>query len=1193
LASFKNPEKDKDLEKDKHPEKDKDQELPQLGKEKIPEEKKKNSIDSELETLDRLIEVSILQQMIYQASPNDIPDSRFQRIIGLSNNKLIWFSIGSVFWLISFFILFRFGGLQKANPEDWTFVFDDLSWSTALALPVFFFGIGFFMFKLGRVLSNSKISKVNIKGEVELGRDLDKSILNKHLDEILYFFEQTEFNIVVFEDLDRFKNTHIFTKLREINLLLNKSHTILKKNKKIVFIYAVRDEMFENSERVKFFDYIIPVIPFINPSNAKDQFYNLLKIEKLESELKTEFIDDVVTFIDNIDMRLLINVFQEFSIYKKQMGSGIILENLFSLILYKNLYPKDFTELPRRRGDLFKFFKNQPEYVKILTDDIEQDIEELNNNIKNIEEEKITEFNELKALYLSVIKQKTDALEIKLGDKWLPFKDLYDDDNLIGLIEQESITFRRLTFNYTYQKYDTNRIDGSFNFSSIENGINTNHSFYDRRGFIEQKADDSVEELKEKLLESKMLKKDIESSSIQRIFEKISIESYLKDFEHYDLLGNLLKNGYIDENYMDYVTIFHEAKIKLSDKQFIKKVKSGQASDYSYFLTKPNEVIKEIPTRYFSRKEILNHHILGYLLRFGDSHNDKKDRLIRHICEARSGTKEELAMFQFIDEYINFYENPKDDSNLRTSGSIPKLIKILSFKTGLLWNTILSSNTTAKKQIDKYVKLVVLNSDPHELSKNIHNTRFKGYLKANSSVINLFKKGDGSQKLATILQILDIKFSALVPKNEDNSSIYEFIYENNYYFLTPKNIEEVLKEFDSIDSKSDLAKINKANYTQIQESNCVKLKEYVDKHINQYLEEVFFKINENEQESVKSITSLLNNKKVKEEFKERIIKKQETKVNDISKIVNQANIVDLLKYEKIVVSWSNTIKYYHGTEDIIDLFLIDYLNQQHNFEELCKNKIPDEIENIDKDIIKKFSISLIKCKGLNQESYVSILKSVPNIYTSWKNIDFGDLQEEKVSYLIDNNFLSLTQENFDLINEKFKNFKTDFLIKKKTLIKDALEDEELALENDDIDLLLDSERVSDGIKEDLIKDNDRNRIISDSKIAKLIGYISSKYNRTYLTYSELSSIFTNGGNNVNEKLIMLNNHFEGLENPQIQELLSSISKDHKDIFNSSKRPAFNVNEASIKLAENLKGKRLIKSHHYQNEGQLIRFFPLD
>lgn len=34
-------------------------------------------------------------------------------------------------------------------------------------------------------------------------------MLNQHLEEILYFFERTNFNVVIIEDVDRFNSTDI------------------------------------------------------------------------------------------------------------------------------------------------------------------------------------------------------------------------------------------------------------------------------------------------------------------------------------------------------------------------------------------------------------------------------------------------------------------------------------------------------------------------------------------------------------------------------------------------------------------------------------------------------------------------------------------------------------------------------------------------------------------------------------------------------------------------------------------------------------------------------------------------------------------------------------------------------------------------------------------------------------------------
>lgn len=61
------------------------------------------------------------------------------------------------------------------------------------------------------------------------------------MDEIVYFFEVTDYNVVIIEDLDRFDNTDIFLKLREVNQLLNQSNSV---GRKVTFIYAVKDDMF-------------------------------------------------------------------------------------------------------------------------------------------------------------------------------------------------------------------------------------------------------------------------------------------------------------------------------------------------------------------------------------------------------------------------------------------------------------------------------------------------------------------------------------------------------------------------------------------------------------------------------------------------------------------------------------------------------------------------------------------------------------------------------------------------------------------------------------------------------------------------------------------------------------------------------------------------------------------------------------
>ena len=118
----------------------------------------------------------------------------------------------------------------------------------------------------------------------EIDKGISKSILNNHLDEIIYFFEATKYNVVIIEDLDRFEQTEVFTKLREINLLINNSKKI---ETEVVFIYAIKDDMFLDKDRTKFFDFMIPIIPVINSSNSNEK---LLDIVNKNNYIKTNFV---------------------------------------------------------------------------------------------------------------------------------------------------------------------------------------------------------------------------------------------------------------------------------------------------------------------------------------------------------------------------------------------------------------------------------------------------------------------------------------------------------------------------------------------------------------------------------------------------------------------------------------------------------------------------------------------------------------------------------------------------------------------------------------------------------------------------------------------------------------------------------------------------------------------------------------
>ncbi|MDX2069430.1 MAG: P-loop NTPase fold protein [Haliscomenobacter sp.] len=361
----------------------------------------KNSETTIPETKDdllRLIELSILQQLFYHEKDTKIPDSRFKKIKIQKNSYSLLITIGLLIFTTSFLHIvfpdFLAKFYLKELPAQNSFFFHYLS------VLIIAFGILLIVYSSIRTLKRLSVKKLGINNaSIEIDDKISKSILNNHIDEILYFFEVTKYNIVIIEDLDRFEQTDVFTKLREINLLINNSKKI---ENDVVFIYAIRDDMFQDKDRTKFFDFMIPVIPVINSSNSNDKLLKLIELNKYK--ISESLVDDISLFID--DMRLLYNIMNEYHVYFKKLNESLSQDKLLAMIVYKNIYPNDFTKLSQNKGELYSTITNRYQYIIEKTSEINNQIIELKNEIEKLENAELNSTKELRMIYLYKIIEK-------------------------------------------------------------------------------------------------------------------------------------------------------------------------------------------------------------------------------------------------------------------------------------------------------------------------------------------------------------------------------------------------------------------------------------------------------------------------------------------------------------------------------------------------------------------------------------------------------------------------------------------------------------------------------------------------------------------------------------------------------------------------------------------------------------------
>lgn len=436
------------------------------------------------------LEKSVIQQIFYTVKESKLPNSGLKRIKNhsISETHLSYIKLVLTCFLFSIIIYPKTLCFLKLES-----IYNNHLPEVQFFAILFLLILCFFYFKKYRYLIQKFGVKLNLQNaEISIPHAQNKSIINEYLDELIYFFEKNHRDIVVFEDLDRFKDKGIFSKLRELNFLLN-NHEIIKKKGKITFLYAIKDDIFGNNsgaKRTKFFDFILPVISVMNSSNSYAQIKNLLSEDQCE-KLSNDFLKGISYYIN--DLRLLKNICNEFVIYKTLINDipkiDYSHDNFFAMVIYKNYFPTDFNNLLKDQGELY--FILNTEYRKKLCDyysiEIQKQITEIQKEIENYNESDEGD----KAI--SVLKNRKNSLE-KINVLRMPLSELTsknglinfnnkvnqsdENQNLHSVFESELIQYlvKNGFLDENYQLYISHYIDGGLTKNDISFVLHVNES---------------------------------------------------------------------------------------------------------------------------------------------------------------------------------------------------------------------------------------------------------------------------------------------------------------------------------------------------------------------------------------------------------------------------------------------------------------------------------------------------------------------------------------------------------------------------------------------------------------------------------------------------------------------------------------------------------------------------------------------
>lgn len=564
--------------------------------------------DIDNEQLNRKIEYSILQQLIYREKSETLPNSRLKRIPYLSKKTIHKITLNILLFIACFCIVFE---PQWCQVEILYRIFNWGYYLNGICDIIALITMGYILYNgLNKMIAfsgNARLNQLKIAGSEIQIKD-ENSIFNHHLDEILYFFQCTEYNVVIIEDLDRFNTTDIFLKLRELNYLINESQII---GRTIKFIYAIKDDMFPDSSRTKFFDYITTVIPIISSYNSLNILCNTLAELGHKGEVNDEAIKEVAFFID--DMRLLLNIVNEYHQYRLRLRNEdshqIDNNKLLAMITYKNYYPNDFSLLPKHEGKLYAALCEpiKRKYREIAINKVLAKREELaKKKLEILHSVQHLKAKELRMIYVMAYVNKMQHRYVHtINNK--PISHFWESEKAFNnLISQNTITYTYANNNYYEQTSSLN-----ISFQSIEEEVDPIHNYKDRMEALNE-GEDKMNQIIADINTEKLL---ISSYPISTLIMKFSLyqEECYKQINLPEMADRFIRIGLIADDYNDYISYFYPGMVSASDHKLVLDIKLDRRPDYRTHIDNVKTFVKELSDDVFSTQSIYNVELLDYL----------------------------------------------------------------------------------------------------------------------------------------------------------------------------------------------------------------------------------------------------------------------------------------------------------------------------------------------------------------------------------------------------------------------------------------------------------------------------------------------------------------------------------------------------------------------------------------------------
>lgn len=1097
--------------------------LPDAG-EGEPGEPTDKPADSAKQPSRQEIERSILQQLLYGADADRLPLSRFKRI----KSPDFWSKMRSLYILLGLMALLyvfadRAAILSGAyfEPFAWArwFDFAMLGYAT-----VFVYTLVHYIYVASLGVSLKSVSLKNVElGPVATDQS---SILNRHLDEIVYFFQSTNYELVVVEDLDRFDDSDIFVTLREINSLVN-GYVGVKR--RVQFLYALRDDMFGNTDRTKFFEFIIPVIPIINSSNAIDMVLRQGERLALQDRLDPNFLREVSRYLN--DLRLIRNIFNEYAIYVANLETddenSLDPNKLLAVLIYKNTYPRDFERLHRGEGHLATIFDQRDRLIADAERAYRAEIDELQQGMEAAERQIPRDMQELRRSYAMALVQKLPADLRSVGTSrqaMVAVNQLVDDDRFDEIVAMDRV-FALAGYHGGINQHDIR---------DLQSDVDPNMGYADRVALIEKKSRESKDKAHGRILEMREKIKTIRTSKFNVLLRKDSAklsEAFAKLGDGGELARFLLLEGYLDDSYYLYTSLFHSGRLSPNDNKFLRHIRGFVTPEPDFPIDNAEEVIENMRAEDFGQPFVLNVKLVDVLL--GEPGLlDRRSRLFAFLAN-------EFSKHQ--DFFRSYYANG---------------VRVEELLTGLsaAWPELVPAMLESSMRNDHLARLI--EQVPSDLLGKLSSEQPKlgEYLAKKLSDVLALTEGLEPSRLEPLSLAVD-DLSTL----EDRPQIVRSLFEAGHYRLTIGNLDLI---FSSLLGQVDVDALHRRHLSTLREVGSQPLLDRLGDGFEEYFENVLMRLDENEEEDVSAMLNVLSHDTLEAEQVETFICRQRDVFPSLEGVPKSWRPT-LFRVAKIKPTWANCVAFL-SDESFEAAALVEFLSDGAMRASLLETNLPAGEDAV---ALRNF---LRNTNDLPDDVYRDFVTALPRKVNRFPS----ELDGAKRRILVEEDAVNFSHENFVALADEAE---LQVLFVARNISAYLGDPASVPVDDDFREDLLHSD-IADDVKRAVIGLMDLGQIPQLPDRAAVVAPILTRtdVNLEGMTF-EVAKALILAANPVSMQITLFNELHRTMDIPQVREILSLLPHPYSAITTGFRRPQLRNTAENRRLAEWLDSRDVISS----------------